>query len=221
MALPNSLAARRPDPRDLVVSLALATLPRPLIAAMLRRVARSLPQRLAGRLAELEGKRLLIVPDELSYAFLLSFPHGRLTIGLLDPPAAPPTDAQMQGPLRLFYDLVRGGDDGDALFFSRELAVTGDMAAAVALRNAMDGAGVDLFGEFLALPAPFGPLLRHGGAALERCAVVLLGPLAGRTARLEAEVAALRAEVRRLKQGAAKPRAKPPSAPPPMPGMQP
>lgn len=205
----------RPGSHDLAVSLALATLPQPLIAGLLRRMTRSLPQRypkLAARMAELKGKRLLIVPDELPYAFLLEFPEGVFTIDLVDPEQAPPTDAQMRGPLRLFYDLVRGGRDGDALFFSRELAVTGDMATAVTLRNAMDGSGVDLFAEFLNLPGPLGPVVRGAGAMVDRWAGIVLGPLAERTARLEGDVAALRGEVRRLKDGAVKPRPKPVSA---------
>ncbi len=205
----------RPGSHDLAVSLALATLPQPLIAGLLRRMTRSLPQqhpKLASRMAELKGKRLLIVPEELRYAFLLEFPDGVLTIDLIDPEPLPPTDAQMRGPLRLFYDLVRGGRDGDALFFSRELAVTGDMATAVTLRNAMDGSGVDLFAEFLNLPGPLGPVVRGAGAIVDRWAGIVLGPLAERTARLEGDVAALRGEVRRLKDGAGKPRPKPVSA---------
>ena len=201
-----------PGSHDLAVSLALASLPRPLIAGLLRRMTRALPRRypkLATRLAELEGKRLLIAPVELSYAFLLDFPGGKLAIALLDPDAAPPTDAQMRGPLRLFYDLVRGGRDGDALFFSRELTVTGDMTAAVTLRNAMDGSGVDLFAEFLALPGPLGPLVRGAGLVLDRCAGILLGPLAERAARLESEVGALREELRRVKEGPQKPKPRP------------
>jgi predicted lipid carrier protein YhbT len=209
MSIQRTPRALPPGAHDLAVSLALATLPPPLIAGALHRLARALPRRhpkLAERLAELKGKRLLIVPDELPYAFLLDFPGGRLAIGLVDAEPAPPTDAQMRGPLRLFYDLVRGGRDGDALFFSRELAVTGEVAAAVMLRNAMDGAGVDLFADFLDLPSPLGPLVRDAAALADRCAGILLGPLAGRTARLEAEVAALRGEVRRLKDAAPKPR---------------
>jgi predicted lipid carrier protein YhbT len=205
----------RPGSHDLAVSLALATLPQPLIAGLLRRMTRSLPQRypkLAARLAELQGKRLLIVPDELPYAFLLDFPDGQFSVELVDPEPPPPTDAQMRGPLRLFYDLVRGGRDGDALFFSRELAVTGDMAAAVTLRNAMDGAGVDLFAEFLDLPGPLGPVVRGAGVVVDRWAGILLGPLAERTARLESDVAALRSELRRLKDTTPKPRPKPGAA---------
>ncbi len=210
----------RPGSHDLAVSLALATLPQPLIAGLLRRMTGSIPQRypkLATRLAELKGKRLLIVPEELPYAFLLDFPEGKFTVNLIDREQAleadaPQTDAQMRGPLRLFYDLVRGGRDGDALFFSRELTVTGDMAAAVTLRNAMDGAGVDLFAEFLNLPGPLGPVVRGAGVMVDRWAGILLGPLAERTARLEGDVAALRSEVRRLKDTTPKPRPKPSAA---------
>jgi predicted lipid carrier protein YhbT len=205
----------RPGSHDLAVSLALATLPQPLIAGLLRRMTRSLPQRypkLAVRMAELKGKRLLIVPEELPYGFLLHFPDGLFTIDLLNPEEAPETDAQMRGPVRLFFDLVRGGRDGDALFFSRELAVTGDMATAVTLRNAMDGSGVDLFAEFLNLPGPLGEVVRGAGAVVDRCAGIVLGPLAERTARLESEIAALRGEVRRLKDTTPKPRPKPGAA---------
>jgi predicted lipid carrier protein YhbT len=201
-----------PGSHDLAVSLALATLPQPVIAGLLQRMTRSLPRRqptLARRLAELKGKQLLISPDELPYAFLMSFPDGEARIQVIDPASAPETDAQMRGPLRLFYDLVRGGRDGDALFFSRELTVTGDMTAAVTLRNAMDGSGVDLFAEFLALPGPLGPLVRGAGLVLDRCAGILLGPLAERAARLESEVGALREELRRVKEGPQKPKPRP------------
>jgi predicted lipid carrier protein YhbT len=201
--------APRFESLDLAVSLALAALPRPVIAGLLRRLAHSLPARhpkLSERLAELSGRRLLIVPDELPYTFLITFPAGRLAITLPDRTAAPEADATLRGPLRLFYDLVRGGRDGDALFFSRELAVSGDMAAAVTLRNAMDGAGVDLFAEFLDLPRPVGPLLWRAGALLDRCATVVLAPLASRCARLENELASVRAELRSLRDGPARPR---------------
>ncbi len=198
-----------PESLDLAVSLALAALPRPVIAGLLRRLAQVLPARhpkLAKRLAELSGRRLLIVPDELPYTFLISFPAGRLVITLPDRARAPEADATLRGPLRLFYDLVRGGRDGDALFFSRELTVSGDMGAAVTLRNAMDGAGVDVFAEFLNLPRPIGPLVWRAGALLDRCAGIVLAPLAARCTRLENELASVRAELRTLREGAPRPR---------------
>lgn len=209
MIFRRASTALQPGSHDLAVSLALATLPQPVVGALVRRLTRTLPRKqptLARRLSELDGKRLLIVPDELTYAFLISFPSGEVRIELVDPAEAPETEAQMRGPLRLFYDLVRGGRDGDALFFSRELSVNGDMAVAVTLRNAMDGAGVDLFSEFLQMPGPLGPVLRGAGALVDRTAGIVLGPLAGRAARLEQEVASLRAELRRLKEAAPKAR---------------
>lgn len=35
-------------------------------------------------------------------------------------------------------DMIGGKQDGDALFFSRDLSVTGDVEAVVVLRNAID-----------------------------------------------------------------------------------
>jgi predicted lipid carrier protein YhbT len=40
--------------------------------------------------------------------------------------------------------LAEGRLDGDAVFFARKLAVTGNMEAVLALRNALDDSGIDL-----------------------------------------------------------------------------
>lgn len=45
-------------------------------------------------------------------------------------------------------DLVEGRVDGDALFFSRKLHISGDTEAVVALRNIVDGAEIDLVSDF-------------------------------------------------------------------------
>jgi O2-independent ubiquinone biosynthesis accessory factor UbiT len=71
---------------------------------------------------------------------------------------------------------------------------------------------VDLFAEFLNLPGPLGRAVRGAGAVLDRCAGILLGPLGARTTRLEAEIAALRGELRRLKEAGAKARPRPTGA---------
>ena len=47
--------------------------------------------------------------------------------------------------------LIDGSYDGDALFFSRDLVVEGDIEAVIALRNAIDDAGVDLVADTAAL----------------------------------------------------------------------
>lgn len=65
--------------------------------------------------------------------------------------------------------LIDGSYDGDALFFSRDLVVEGDIEAVIALRNAIDDAGVDLVADTAALLGPLGPLGERllGGALMQ------------------------------------------------------
>lgn len=64
-------------------------------------------------------------------------------------------DARVSGPLAGILGLASGAFDGDALFFSRDLVVEGDVAALLALRNALDDTGID----FIALATGYlGPL---------------------------------------------------------------
>ena len=50
---------------------------------------------------------------------------------------------RIAGPLLGLIGLIDGTYDGDALFFSRDLVVEGDVEAVLALRNAIDDAGID------------------------------------------------------------------------------
>ena len=65
--------------------------------------------------------------------------------------------------------LVDGSYDGDALFFSRDLVVEGDVEAVLALRNAIDDAGIDLVADTAALFGPLAPIGERllGGALLQ------------------------------------------------------
>lgn len=63
--------------------------------------------------------------------------------------------ARISGPLAALIGLVHGAFDGDALFFSRDLVIEGDTGAALALRNAIDDAELDLSHEAAALSGPF------------------------------------------------------------------
>ena len=73
--------------------------------------------------------------------------------------AAPLVDARIEGPLVLLLGLLEGRCDADALFFSRDLSVTGDMEAMLALRNALDDSAIDLPRELGALAGPFSSLV--------------------------------------------------------------
>lgn len=175
--------ALRPAPRaPMQVAATLA------MAAMARR-HRAVFERLDG----LENPLFLIEPADLPIRFLLSvaLPSPRLTVlGDDEEPGAEPA-ATIRGPMPALIDLLEGRIDGDALFFSRALAVEGDMAAVVALRNAVDGAEVSLVEDLLAplgpLGAPARALVRAGGTLyrraerdLETLRAALVAPVARR-----------------------------------------
>jgi predicted lipid carrier protein YhbT len=70
----------------------------------------------------------------------------------------PAHDAGIAGKFFNLLDMIDGTLDGDALFFSRDLRVTGDTEAVVALRNALDdfeGSALDsVVGSFGLLSKP-------------------------------------------------------------------
>ncbi|WP_254446703.1 SCP2 domain-containing protein [Ruegeria sp. HKCCD8929] len=76
--------------------------------------------------------------------------------------------ARISGPMAALLGLVHGAFDGDALFFSRDLVVEGDTGAALALRNAIDDAELDLAQEAAALSGPFARPLQQLIALAER-----------------------------------------------------
>lgn len=74
----------------------------------------------------------------------------------------PRVDAGISGPLSAYLAMLHGQEDGDTLFFSGALAISGDTAAVLALRNALDDAEIDLSAELGALLPPLRGLLRAG-----------------------------------------------------------
>ncbi|MEK0081980.1 ubiquinone anaerobic biosynthesis accessory factor UbiT [Benzoatithermus flavus] len=115
------------------------------------------------KMAEAGEPSFLIDAIDLPLAFRLHFrrrgPRLLATRSKHDDGAT----ATVRGPFRLLLALLEGRLDGDALFFSRELIVEGDTEAVLALRNAVDGTGIELVRD---LPAAFGPLAGMAGRAL-------------------------------------------------------
>jgi predicted lipid carrier protein YhbT len=70
----------------------------------------------------------------------------------------PEHDAAIAGTFFNLLNMIDGSLDGDALFFSRDLQVSGDTEAVVALRNALDdfeGSALDsVVGSFGLLSGP-------------------------------------------------------------------
>jgi O2-independent ubiquinone biosynthesis accessory factor UbiT len=112
---------------------------------------------------------------------------------------APWCDARIAGSLQDLVALVSGEVDGDSLFFSRRLEISGDTEAVLALRNAIDATGFDLLDEIEAILGVAAlPLrvMRDGATRLQRLAssaqARVLAPAMARLAYIERELAQLR-----------------------------
>jgi predicted lipid carrier protein YhbT len=154
----------------LFVGLALRPAPRPALQAAASFAMAAMLRRHKGVFARLEGVAspvFLIDPVDLPISLLLDAgpPAPRLTVLCDGDPVPAPPAAAIRGPLPALIELLEGRTDGDALFFSRTLAVEGDMAAVVALRNAVDGADIDLANDLLRPLGPLGVPVRRLAAA--------------------------------------------------------
>jgi predicted lipid carrier protein YhbT len=151
------------------VSLALRPLPlAPLslaLTSLVRRLAEGHPS-LFRRLGPHGSKRFLVDPTDLPFSLLLDLSEA--TPRVTAHRAPPPADCRIAGLLSALLGMVHGTLDGDALFFSRDLVLEGDTAAALALRNAIDDAELDLSREVRSLVGVFSGPLGHLTTLAER-----------------------------------------------------
>ena len=136
------------------------------------------------RLPWQEERRILIEPTDLPVAFMLHCHSSLFRLTVVEKGPAGDAAATIRGPLLILGQLAQGESDGDALFFSRALAVEGDTDVVVALRNAIDDAEIDLIADALPLPAPLVPLAR-----------TVIGGLGGLLRTVTAELASVQAVV--------------------------
>lgn len=146
--------------------------PAAVIEWPLQRVTGAFAQRHRGvfeRLGPHASRSFLIDPLDLPFAFRLNPRRPVPVIETLRRPVVCRCDARIAGPLSALLGMVHGTLDGDALFFSRDLLIEGDIEAVLALRNALDDAELDLLAESAVAFGPIGrrlaPLVRL--AALE------------------------------------------------------
>jgi predicted lipid carrier protein YhbT len=92
-----------------------------------------------------------IEPVDVPFVIEIALRDGAVKVRLLRAFDGAGPDARITGTLAALMGLVDGKADGDALFFSREISVTGDIAAVLALRNAVDAAEISLMREAAAL----------------------------------------------------------------------
>ncbi len=126
----------------------------PVLNRMAAHVARTRPE-LFARLGPHAGKRFLIDPADLPFLLVLEPRPEEPVLRAFRRYERPEHDACIAGAFLDLLDMIDGSLDGDALFFSRDLRVTGDTEAVVALRNALD----DFDGNVVdAFAGAFGPL---------------------------------------------------------------
>ena len=161
----SPFAAPSTSPPSVPPLLAQAMRPLPLLplqialAAFLRRILRRHPH-LLDRLGTHRGKRFGIKPTDLPFAFVIQATSARPRLQAVQE-LPPGLDARISASIAGLLALVEGRLDGDALMFSRQLMIEGDVEAVLALRNAIDDAGLDVVAEIAALFGPLGVPVAH------------------------------------------------------------
>ncbi|MFN7026304.1 MAG: SCP2 domain-containing protein [Pseudorhizobium sp.] len=118
------------------------------------------------RLGEYRGCRFSFTPTDLPLIFLVE-PAGP-SLSLSRKGAVVCADSGVEAPLLMLLALLEGRCDADALFFSRDLQVTGDMEAILALRNALDDCDIDLPRDLSRLGGPLAPLFAKFATEVRR-----------------------------------------------------
>ena len=170
-----------------------------LLARLLRLLAERHPRAFEA-LREMADARVLIEPVDAPVALLMrvgpelslhALPRGAEGVG-----EAGAADAVVRGPYARLLDLLEGRIDGDALFFRRELSISGDTALILALRNTLDGEEeMDLVADAASIAGPLAralPVLRrNAGPVLDRIEAarrLLPPPLRRGIERVEARI---------------------------------
>jgi predicted lipid carrier protein YhbT len=123
-------------------------------------IARRHPEILA-RLGTHVGKAFMLVPTDLPFFIVLTIrPHAPVVLVFRSRDDIR-VDATIIGSFAALLGLVHGRYDGDALFFSGDLVIEGDVEAVLALRNAIDNAEIDLLRESAATLGPLAALVEH------------------------------------------------------------
>ncbi|MCH8953320.1 MAG: SCP2 sterol-binding domain-containing protein [Proteobacteria bacterium] len=167
-----------------LVARLLAPLPAGPLSLALGHVARTMAARHPGLFARLgphAEKRFLIDPTDLPFCFLIWPTPSRPRIEVRRSVPAAAWDSRIAGPLAALLGMVHGAYDGDALFFSRDIVIEGDTEAALALRNAIDDAEIDLFTEAAASLGAMGRLAGQRLHPLARTASRITGVALTRT----------------------------------------
>ncbi|MDV7340209.1 SCP2 sterol-binding domain-containing protein [Terasakiella sp. A23] len=147
----------------LLAGLAMRPLPYGLIQPAFNKAIRQMHENhpdVFDRLVPLGSPRFLIDPIDLPFSFIMDTSPVSPALDMIDADQEQnflDIKASVRGPLLQLIELLEGRIDGDALFFSRDLIIEGDTEAVLGLRNAVDGADINVHEDLLQI---FGPLSR-------------------------------------------------------------
>lgn len=135
----------------------------PLLGHIVTTIAKRHPELIA-RLGDNCKKSFLIDPNNLPFFLLLQPDPDRPQLKAYNRSQDIEHDVHISGRLLTLLQMIDGKSDSDALFFNRDLLVTGDTEAVVALRNALDNLDATLADD---VAACFGPLSRPVRAVID------------------------------------------------------
>ena len=139
-----------------------------LINVLMRRMERRHPQ-LFQNLARLDNTVIHIEPTDLPHRFALTMGKPKANLELIEGKTKAP-DACIGGSLELLMDMLEGRSDGDTLFFSRGITVTGDTSVIVALRNTLDREEINVLDDVMSFFGPFAKPATVAVTVLDRMA---------------------------------------------------
>jgi O2-independent ubiquinone biosynthesis accessory factor UbiT len=113
------------------------------------------------RLQLFHGRSIGIDPLDVPLAFVLEPLPSVICVRVVRKLQREQSDVHIRGPLLALIGMVDGEYDADALFFSRDITIEGDIETALALRNAIDDAEINLAGEVAASLAALSGCVRH------------------------------------------------------------
>jgi len=109
----------------------------PILRRIVTKIATDNPD-MFGRLGPHFSADFVIDPVNLPFVLILRPDPENLLLMARKRSDIPPHDARISGDFLDLLMLVDGETDGDALFFARDLTISGNTEAVVCLRNALD-----------------------------------------------------------------------------------
>ncbi|MFA5040657.1 MAG: SCP2 sterol-binding domain-containing protein [Bdellovibrionales bacterium] len=141
-------------------------LPPPLARAALKAIPSSLLQRMIDvllrklrsqhphlfkNLERLDSATVRIEPSDVAHRFVISFGKNGVSLTVADKAS----DACIKGSVAALLNMLEGRIDGDKLFFSRDIEISGKTDVVVALRNTLDREEINMLDDIASLFGPF------------------------------------------------------------------